>query len=118
MSGNTWRGLKTAALAVSFLLMQGTAVAAPGWYGGKVEYVYLHADGFFVNFVESSVDDCLYDRIWVRQSTLGKDIVDRAYGMALAAQASDRTFRIVVDKAINGPEGMCEALNGNMLIKD
>ncbi len=118
MSGNTWRGLKTVALAVSLLLMQGTAAAAPAWYGGKVEFIYLHADGFFVDFVGSSVDDCLYDRIWIKQSTLGKDIVDRAYSMALAAQASDRSFTIVVDKTINGPEGLCEALNGNMLIRD
>ena len=118
MSGNAWRGLKTVALAVSLLLMQGTVDAAPGWYGGKVEHVYLYADGFFVNFVGSSVDDCQYDRIWVRQSTLGKDIVDRAYSMALAAQASGRSFTVVVDKAINGPEGVCEALNGSMLIKD
>jgi len=118
MSGNAWRELKAVMLAVSLLLIQGTAAAAPAWYGGKIRSIYLHADGFFVSFVGPTVDDCLYDRVFVREATLGKDMVDRAYSMALSAQASGRSFTIVVDKSINGPEGVCDALNGSMVIKD
>ena len=111
-------GLSVIALALCGSLLTSEVHAVPGWYAGKIEFIYLYNGGFNVNYVGTAIDDCLYDRIYFSQATLGKEIIDRAYSMVLAAQASGRTVSIVVDKAINGPEGYCYAANGSMLIKD
>ena len=106
--------LVSALLSVSFSIQ---SIASPAWARGAVKYVYLTLDGFYVTLDTPWLDDCQYDRIRFKESTLGANTLDRAYSMALAAQASGRSFEVVIDKAINGPEGECEAL-GSTLIKD
>lgn len=103
-------------LFASTLLPQ-TASAAYAWYYGKVERLFLNTDGFVLTFDTTSLDDCQYKYVYYKISTLGDGQVNRAYSMALAAQASDRTLGVIVDKAINGVGGLCFS-NGGMDIKD
>ena len=111
-------GYRAFVVAVATLLVGGVSHSAPAWYQGKIDFIYLYNGGFLVDYVGTTIDDCLHKRIYFPQSTLGKEVVDRAYAMALTAQASGRTISVVVDKAVNGPGGYCNAANGSMLIKD
>ena len=112
------KAIITLSTTLMTLLGASSAFSAGAWYAGKIQFIYLYNGGFNIDFVGSSIDDCLHERIYVKQSTLGAELVDRAYAMALSAQASGRTLSVVVDKAINGPGGECEAINGSMLIRD
>ncbi len=68
-------------------------------------------------FESTALDDCQYDYVYFDDNTLGEKKVDRALSMALAAQASERVIGVVIDKAINGPGGRCDA-NGSIDVKD
>lgn len=95
------------------LLLAGTdASATAAWYGGTISRIFVHSDGFIVTVNGAALDDCLHQYAYFRVSDLGDKVVDRALALALAAQASGRTFRTVIDKAINGPGGECRS-NGS-----
>lgn len=93
-------------------------MAGSAWYYGTVKRIFVNtSDGFVLMMNSAALDDCQYEYVYYKLSTLGDKKVDRAYSMALAAQASGRTLGVVIDKAINGPGGQC-ASSGAMDIKD
>ena len=110
--------VRLTAAVVLLVGFSNAASPAAAWYAGKIDFIYLYSGGFIVDYVGTTLDDCLHKRIYFKQATLGQETLDRAYAMALSAQASGRTLSVVVDKAINGPGGECAALNGSMLIRD
>lgn len=73
--------------------------------------------GFVLRMNSTALDDCKHQYIYFRDGQLGESTVDRAYSMALTAQASGRLLGVVIDKAINRPDGYCNS-NGSVDIKD
>jgi hypothetical protein len=98
-------------------LWASTANAGWAWYRGNITRIYLNTDGFVLTFDSGALDDCMHKYVYFRNSQLGSEQVNRAYSMALAAKAAGRPVGTVIDKAINGPGGVCNS-NGSMDIKD
>ena len=109
------RNLLSVILLASFLVS--TLHASPAWYYGKISRIFLFSNGFVLRFDSTALDDCKHKYVYYNDSQLGTKQVDRAYSMALAAQASGRTVGVVIDKSINGPGGVCNS-NGSMDTKD
>jgi len=91
-------------------------MATPQWYYGNVERIYMFNGGFVVKMTTTALSDCQWEYVYFRELTLPEKTVDRAYSMALSAQASGKQLGVVIDKTINGPGGMCEC-NGNVDIQ-
>lgn len=94
-----------------------TAEAALNWYYGKISRIYTFNGGFVLTFDTAALDDCLHKYVYFRGTALGEKTVDRSLSFAMSAEAQDRTVGVVIDKAINGAGGLCNA-NGSMDIKD
>jgi len=109
--------IRTFCAVLALLMFSSTAMAVPNWYYGKVERVFIYTSGFILEFDTTSLDDCLHTYVYFRTPALTDANVDRALSVALAAQATNKTVGVVIDKAINGPGGQCNAI-GSIDIKD
>ena len=98
-----------AALTVSFFSCNVSAKNA--WYNGVVDRVaLLRSDGSFViTFSSQSLDDCKHKYAYFEVSDLGIDRVKAAHAMALISLTSGMNFGVVIDKDINGIDGICRA---------
>jgi len=94
-----------------------SALASASWAKGTIDYIYITSDGFIVALNGNALDNCQYNRVNIKVSQHTDKLVDRIYAAALAAQAADRQFEIVIDIAINGVGGACDAVNGSTIIR-
>ncbi len=101
--------LVAVALVLVFAVLPTKSPAAIDWYFGDVQRIYMFNGGFVLRMSTTALDDCLHKYVYFREVTLPEKTVDRAYSMALSAQASGKQLGVVIDKAINGPGGMCES---------
>ena len=108
---------RTFAAVLALLMLSSTAVAVPNWYYGKVERIFVTTTGFILTFDSTSLDDCIHSYVYFLTPNLSDKNVDRALSVVLSAQASGKTVGVVIDKAINGPGGVCNA-TGSIDIKD
>lgn len=114
-----WRRQSRPKLAMVFLLLiacmtvSSVARAQSAWYAGEVKRIYLVSNGFIITMKSSALDDCLHKYLYFQDGVIGERNVNRAYSMVLSAKARGALIGVVIDKAINGPNGKCES-NGNM----
>ena len=87
-----------------------TSSASPAWYRGHVERIFPINGGFVVTMSSTALDDCLHSYVYFFDTVIGEKTTDRAYSMALSAQASGKSFGVVIDKSINGPGGRCDSI--------
>ena len=112
------RTTKLSVLVVLLVLFWSvTSSASPAWYSGQIERIYLVSGGFIVTMSNTALDGCQHGYVYFYDSVSGEKKIDRVYSMALAAQASGKTFGVVIDKSINGVGGRCDA-TGDVDIKD
>ncbi len=118
MSDTRRRFSVTACLCALLLSMTtGAGATTPWWAWGEVEFVQQNVGMVVIGLTTTALDGCTADRVYLRDSLLGEKHVDRAFSMALAAQASGRQIGIVIDLDVRNAGGECRAL-GNMLVKD
>ncbi len=94
-----------------------TSSASPAWYTGHIERIYLISSGFVVTMSSTALDDCQHAYVYFNDIAIGEKNADRAYSMALSAQASGKRLGVVIDKSINGAGGRCNAM-GDVDIKE
>lgn len=86
--------------------------AANAWYRGEVARVALNgSDGSFIITMKSgALDDCMHKYAYFKVSVLGAERVSKAYTIALMSLSTGMEMGVVIDKAVNGPGGYCDAV--------
>jgi len=113
----TMRGLVRVFAVLITLGYAISAAAQPAWYLGKITRIYTFNGGFVLTFDSTALDDCIHKYVYFRDIVLGEKTVNRALSFSMSAEAQDRTVGVVIDKAINGPGGICDS-NGSVDIRD
>ena len=86
------------------------ANAAQAWYRGGITRIYNNTGNDFILTLDSGVlSDCQYAYVVFKESLLGTAAIRNAYALALTAKAAGLQFGTVIDKAINGAGGECDA---------
>lgn len=98
----------TAALAAMTLSFNASAEAA--WYAGPVSRVALVGDGIVVTLKTTALADCQYSYAYFHNPYLDPIVIKNAYAIALTSLTTGLEMGIVIDKAINGPGGQCNAI--------
>lgn len=102
-------------LIVFAALLPCVSNAQPAWYRGVVTRVaILSGNDFIVTFDNEELADCQWRYVYFRGSALGAEKVRNAYALAMMALAGGRTLGVVIDKAINGPGGVCNQEGAGM----
>lgn len=112
------RTLSSCAVGALVLGLNASALAENAWWAyGQVEFVQQSHDLVAIGLTSTALDGCLHDRVYFRDPVLGEKLVDRAFSMALSAQASGRQLGIVIDLDARNQGAECRAL-GNMVLID
>lgn len=103
----------TGLLVAAVMLCSTVSESAPAWYYGKVDRVFLCSSGFVLTYDTTALDDCMHQYVYFQMPHITEKDIDRALGIALAAQVSGRTAGVVIDTTINGPGGVSSS-DGSM----
>jgi hypothetical protein len=96
---------------VAIITLSTSVYSAGSWYVGEVKRIALiGSDGsFIVTLKNTALDNCKHKYAYFNAGSLGEGRLKHAYSMALTSLTAGVDMGIVIDKAVNGPDGQCNA---------
>lgn len=82
------------------------------WYVGQVSRVALidgNDSSFIVSFKNGALDDCQYKYAYFYGGMIGQERLKSAYALAITSLTTGLDMGVVIDKAVNGAGGQCNA---------
>lgn len=99
-------------LLISAAFISSSVFAEAHWYKGPVERLALYKEdgSFVVSFKNSVLNDCKHKFAYFDGSKLGEGQLKAAYTMAITSITDGVQMGVVIDKNVNGPDGLCYAV--------
>ena len=94
---------------ILFVVAHSSSYAQNAWYVGKVSRIALVNNGFVLTFKNNALSDCKYKYAYFTNNSLSDVQLKNAYTIALTSITTGLEMGIVINKSLNGNNGICNA---------